>query len=56
MKPIKLGNIIEKKCMIQWMSYIIKGLKIIHYEYNQLSNVKKDNLNQKFKPINIRLK
>ena len=51
-KPTKLGKIKEK---VQRVNYIIKDLKIINDEYHELSDVKKVKLDQKFKPINLKL-
>ena len=38
------------------MNYIIRRFENYYDEYNELSDVKKDKLDQKFKPINLKLK
>ena len=57
MKPINLGKIKEKEKVHNIVSELYnKRFENYYYDCNELSDVKKDELEQKFKPINLKLK
>ena len=53
MKPTKSGKIKVK--LYNTVSELYNKRFKSYYEYNDLSDIKKDKLNQKLKPINLKL-
>ena len=57
MKPIKLDKIKDKEKVYNTVRGLYnKRFENYYNEYNELSDVKKDKLDQKLKPINLKLK